>query len=384
MKAPWKAVTYLVLAVVIALIAGASPRVVQAEGSWQGSYYANRSLAGSPVMVRQDGAINFDWGTGSPGPYVPADDFSVRWEGFFYLENGHYRFSTTTDDGVRLYVDGYLLIDRWYDMAPTTFSAEIDLLTGWHTIRMEYYEHRQLAIARLWWETSGGWRGEYYNNRDLSGSPTLIRYDQAIDFDWGYGSPDYRIASDNFSVRWTGTIGAESERYTFYVLADDGVRLWVDGRLLIDDWRDSTGDLRQATTDLYGFHTLRLEYYEHLGRARVKLWWEGEPNGERPVGNVITCVRPRASWIKIYRKLSNGSWQDMNPQGWGPLDKSGFLKIDGLPVDDAYGGQGHPYRVELWADGSLIRSIGHTGRGEPEFRVFPFTDNRTPWACPAP
>lgn len=384
MKAPWKAVNSLVLAIAICLVAGASPQPGQAQGSWQGAYFANRNLAGSPVLIRQDGAINFNWGTGSPGPYLPADDFSVRWEGQIYLENGHYRFHTTTDDGVRLFVNGQLLIDRWYDMAPTTFSAEIDLNTGWHSIRMEYYEHRDLATAQLWWETIGGWRGEYYNNRDLAGSPTLIRYDQAIDFDWQEGSPDYRIASDDFSVRWTGNISVESERYTFYVLADDGVRLWVDNRLLIDDWRDSTGALRQAMIDLYGNHTVRLEYYEHLGRARVKLWWEGERDDQRPVGNVITCVRPQASWIKIYRKLSDGSWQDMNPQGWGPLNKSGNLKIDGLPVDATYGGQGHPYRVELWADGSLIRSVGNTGRGEPEFRVFSFTDNRTPWGCPAP
>jgi hypothetical protein len=76
---------------------------------------------------------------------------------------------------------------------------------------------------------------------------------------------------------------------------------------------------------------------------------------------------------------------DVNPRGWGAISPSGYLKIDGLSVDVArYGGRGHPYRVELWANGVLIRSVGNTARGEPEFRVRAGADNYTPWSCPAP
>ena len=74
----------------------------------------------------------------------------------------------------------------------------------------------------------------------------------------------------------------------------------------------------------------------------------------------------------------------MNPPGWGPISASGYLKIDGLPIDPADGGSGQDYRVELWAAGSLIRSVGNTDLGQSEFRVYPWTDNATPWGCPAP
>jgi hypothetical protein len=105
------------------------------------------------------------------------------------------------------------------------------------------------------------------------------------------------------------------------------------------------------------------------------------------VGNLVTCVRPYPSnsWIKIYQLTDNGTWVDINPHGWGPIDSTGFLKIDGLAVDYAqYGSAGHPYRVELWADGTLIRSTGDMSQGTPDFRIRSGTDNMTPWGCPAP
>jgi hypothetical protein len=229
------------------------------------------------------------------------------------------------------------------------------------------------------------WRGEYFANPSLWGAATLIRYDAAIDFYWGYGSPGYGIPVDNFSVRWTRAVYLDAGRYTFSALADDGVRLWVDGQLIIDDWRLSNGDVREAAIDLgAGTHALRVEYFEASGQAISRLWWGVPQKGEQPVGNVITCARPSDSWIKIYRRDTSGIWVDMNPGGWGPITGSGFLKIDGLPVDRAYGDSGQFYRVELWAAGSLIRSVGDIDSGQSEFRVYPWTDNFTPWGCPAP
>lgn len=102
-----------------------------------------------------------------------------------------------------------------------------------------------------------------------------------------------------------------------------------------------------------------------------------------PVGNVITCVRPENSWVKVYR-WDGSSWIDVKPEGYGPLSASGYLKLDGMLVDtDTYGGNGHPYRVELWTDGSLIAAVGDTTAGQSEFRIYANTDNVTPWACAA-
>src|SRR5678815_3599590 len=83
-----------------------------------------------------------------------------------------------------------------------------------------------------------GLRGEYFNDRFLQ-FPVLIREDPTIDFDWGGGSSDPSVAPDNFSVRWTGKISADfSETYTFFITADDGVRVWINGQIIVDAWID--------------------------------------------------------------------------------------------------------------------------------------------------
>ena len=126
---------------------------------WKGEYYNNMNLEGSPSMVRDDGTgfLNFDWGYTSPSTKcgINSDFFSVRWTRSVYFDSGTRRFTATTDDGMRLYVDGSLLIDKWFNQAPTTYTADIDLTAGTHTIKVEYYEYDQTAVAKLSWEKVG-------------------------------------------------------------------------------------------------------------------------------------------------------------------------------------------------------------------------------------
>ena len=82
-----------------------------------------------------------------------------------------------------------------------------------------------------------GLTATYYDDIDLTGK-TVRRIDSNVDFNWGYGPPDASMDPDWFSARWEGqVVPAYSETYTFSTYADDGVRLWVNGQLLIDDWR---------------------------------------------------------------------------------------------------------------------------------------------------
>lgn len=361
---------------------------------WRGEYFNNRFLVGPPVLVRDDPAINFSWGLGAPAPGLPADDFSVRWTRTLHFEAGQYRFYTRTDDGVRLYVDGQLVIDEWRDMPPTLFWADVSLSAGAHTVIMEYYEARGAASAGLSWaklpapdQPITEWRGEYYNNRGLEGVPVFIRNDREITFDWGHGAPDPRLQHDNFSVRWTRTLSFQEGRYEFITETDDGVRLYVDNRLIIDMWRMMART--RVTKRVYlkgGTHTIRMEYFEAHGPAFAKLRWRG-PIPLPTRGNLITCVPPYPSfsWIKVYQLTAEGTWLDVNRGGWGSINRTGYLKIDGLPVDYyRYGYAGHPYRVEQWVNGRLARSVGNIHKGEPEFRIRPETDNYTPWQCPPP
>jgi hypothetical protein len=361
------------------------------QGPWRGEYFANPSLSGSPALVRDDPAINFVWSGGSPAPQIPQDNFSVRWTRTITFDAGRYRFTTETDDGVRLYLDGQLIIDKWRDQPPTATSAERDLAAGQHSLRMEYYQASGGAVARLAWTRvgpppppKGSWRGEYFANPSLYGPPALVRNDADINFNWGLGSPAPQIPPDNFSVRWTRTARFEGGRYRFRTTTDDGVRLYVDGRLVINRWYDMAATTFDVYLDLgAGNHTVRMDYYEHLGNAVAKLSWEKQKE-DKPgqVGNIITCARPGNSWVRVYR-LDGSVWADTNSKGYGPIGGSGRLKLDGFLVDtNRYGAAGHPYRVEVWTNGVRVRSVGNTAAGEASFRVRAWADNYTPWGCP--
>ena len=118
-----------------------------------------------------------------------------------------------------------------------------------------------------------GLTGEYFDNENLAGQPTLTRTDTIIDFHWGEGS--YRDGGpvDHFSVRWTGYfVPPREDNYRFITSADDGVRLFIDGQLLIDDWRRHGETINTAFVHLDAgkSHKIQLEYFENIGTATVR------------------------------------------------------------------------------------------------------------------
>jgi hypothetical protein len=365
-----------------------------ADSTWRGEYFANPDLAGNPAFVRSDRDINFDWGLGSPGPGIPVDRFSIRWTRAVYFPAAQWRFNVMVDDGVRLFVDGQLIIDQWRITAPATYSSSILLGSGDHDLRVEYFDNTERAQVRVWWDQgsasptpvpppgSNPWRGEYFDNRNLAGNPRFARDDAAISFNWGNGGPGGGIGGQNFSVRWTRSAYFDGGRYEFRATVDDGVRFWLDDNLLIDEWHDSSVRTYTRQVDVSGGnHRMRLEYYQAGGEAQVQFTW---PRTDiRWVGNLLTCMRPQDSWVKVYRLTPNREWEDMKPSGWGPISASGEIKIDGLPIDPYYGLGGQPYRVELWVSSNLVASNGNIFTGQPEFRIRPGQDARTSWPCGA-
>jgi hypothetical protein len=131
-------------------VSGSCP--APATGAFTGCYYNNLTMSGTPSLVRVDNHINFDWGTGSPASSVPPGNFSARWKGNFQLPAGNYSFVTTGSDGVRLYVDGNLVLDRWRDQAATTYTSVQSLSGGTHLITVEYYESTGWPSVHLTWQ----------------------------------------------------------------------------------------------------------------------------------------------------------------------------------------------------------------------------------------
>jgi RHS repeat-associated protein len=121
-----------------------------------------------------------------------------------------------------------------------------------------------------------GLQGEYFDNINLAGRPKLRETDSTVDFSWGTGGPTGLGASDNFSVRWVGTITLPAGgAYTFSVRSDEGARLVVGRLVQIDNWQDQTVTTVSSPgfTYLAGTYKIELDYYEHTGPAEVHLRW---------------------------------------------------------------------------------------------------------------
>lgn len=125
--------------------------------------------------------------------------------------------------------------------------------------------------------SANGLKGEYFDLQDLT-ALKLTRTDPTVNFDWGQGTPVTAIGTGEFSIRWTGKVQPRfSETYTFYTVAEGGVRLWVNNQLLINDWNDPDTPPRErrgtVTLTADQKYDIRLEYREVRALASVKLYW---------------------------------------------------------------------------------------------------------------
>jgi hypothetical protein len=144
-----------------------------------------------------------------------------------------------------------------------------------------------LALSSTCISEGWGLRGDYYSGRNFE-NYVFTRIDNTIDFDWQSGSPDSRISENNYSVVWTGNIRINSGQrtYRFCTESDDGVRLWVDDQLIINNW--TTHSLVQNCGDIVltggdgNFFSIRLEYFEADGNATIRLLWQPD-TGVRPL-----------------------------------------------------------------------------------------------------
>jgi hypothetical protein len=115
----------------------------------------------------------------------------------------------------------------------------------------------------------------YYDNKNFTGT-SVTRIDPEINFDWGSGGPVAGIGADTFSVRWRGQVQAQfTETYTFYTQSNDGVRLWVNGRRIINNWSTHSSTENSGTITLTAGqrYDIRMEYFENLNLAVAKLSW---------------------------------------------------------------------------------------------------------------
>jgi PA14 domain len=170
-----------------------------------------------------------------------------------------------------------------------------------------------------------GLRGNYYTSHfstnAFSGVPTLSRIDPTVDFNFGNGSPAPSISSDFFTARWAGQVQAlGDDTYTFYTISDDGVRLWVNGQLLVDQWITHSPFTNSGTISLTGTqkYDVQMEFFEQTGGAVAHLYWSNASGSVGfepvPVSQLYPGAATPTQPVLDY-SVSNGTNIVFN---WGP------------------------------------------------------------------
>ncbi len=259
-------------------------------GPWIVQYFDNTEWRGDPAQTQEVNAIGLDWGFDPPVPGVNRDDFTVRAVADVFFPAGDYRFWVLADDAVRLAIDFDPIIDTLDDPQPDeVISEDVTLEQGFHRISIHLREYSLNAFLYLDYRdlatnptgpsfpntgtqpSSGGpWTAEYFNNTNLSGSPIVIQSEPAPSHNWGVSAPFPNMPADNFSARWSTTQYFDGGDYEFRVLADDGVRVYLDGVLQILQWGNYTGQTNIARVRPFiGNHTIVVEYLEAAGVAQI-------------------------------------------------------------------------------------------------------------------
>jgi uncharacterized protein YraI len=247
---------------------------------WRAELYNNQRLAGTPVAVVDVPNLNFNWGSSGPSQ-LPADGFSIRFSRRVSVTPAFYQFVAEADDGVRVWVDDRLIIDAWPADPSQSYSVG-QVMTGDHEIRVEYYEQSGLAKVRLNYMPGVDdaiWQASYYYGVEPIGNPAFrqqeIHGQNPLDYNWAASSPrSSALGNDYWSARWISEFPFEGGNFVFRANADDGIRVYLDGYLVLNSWRDGYKELTNRVFGVRpGQHTIEVQYYERSGNASVRLWW---------------------------------------------------------------------------------------------------------------
>jgi hypothetical protein len=187
--------------------------------------------------------------------------------------------------------------------------------------------------------TGTGLPAEYYKQLNFGGTPD-VRQDAIVNFDWGKGAPYTGMPSDRFSIRRTGRLKAPATgTYNIKTDSDDGIRVWLNDSLIINQWDDHGHMINTSIVNLVEgeFYTIKMEYYENKGKAVTKLLWSTPANATvvpipqqylYPPARTEFTVSPnliKEKRINSFRKETHMSEIDI-------LNPDGRRYIYGIPV----------------------------------------------------
>jgi MSHA biogenesis protein MshQ len=323
-----------------------------------GSYYANMTLAGSPAGTRIDGPVDFDWGNGTPGVAgIGADNFSVRWTGFVTpTVTGNYTFRTRSDDGIRLYLDGALIIDNWTDHAPTNNdSAPVALTAGQrYSVVMEFYENGGGAVAQLSWNGPGTGGFQFIPRANLShacGLPRPVAF-YALDESAWAAPGDVTDSSGNGlnGTSFGGATpvpaqvcnGAQLDGTARYLEVAHDARLNMTGSFAVTAWINANA-LAAALKTIVS----KDENYEfHLTNAgEINWWWEDSGGTTQTFTTTGAAIVP-GNWYHVavvYEPGNQVIYIDGVSRGTATFAGGLFTNTDELQIGADHGAAGRQF-----------------------------------------
>ena len=179
-----------------------------------------------------------------------------------------------------------------------------------------------------------GLKAEYFRGQQLGGSPVLTRIDKEVNFEFGGDSPGPGVGGTNFSVRWTGTLAANaSGSYKIGVTGDDGYRLWLDGKLIVEDWTTKKGSFfGPSTTDAAVTlekgrkYAVKIEYFQADDGDSIKLLWR-PPLPQNPLADALANARGADLVVAVVGITSQLEGEEMK------VDLPGFKGGDRTSLD---------------------------------------------------
>ena len=311
-----------------------------------GAYFSRPGYKGR-VVYRIDEEVDFNWGMERPSVDVNRDYFSIRWTGELEAPaTGVYTFFVDANDGAELTIGDKFKVGQMDPEAGFLTKGKISLEAGKrYPLKLEFYDNYGQAHMHLHWSGPGisktivpsrqlyptltlpgnvqklnarqGLLGCYFKNRFFYGD-VFLRVDSKVDFNWDKG-PAENFAADNYSVRWMGQLESEREgEYLIHLTADEGVRLWLGGQLIINDLRNQGRNEINARIELKrkSRYDFRLEMVNRRGGTKLHLGWT-PPAGNRepmPLSSLHATFEPpppdvaAAGKVDVNRTLGVFTW----------------------------------------------------------------------------
>ncbi|MFP2910636.1 PA14 domain-containing protein [Pyxidicoccus sp. 3LFB2] len=323
-------------------------------------YFPNIRMQGVPVL-RHLSNVNLSFGTGAPVPGLPSDFFGARIEGYVtpaYSQT--YTFRTIAAGGVRLWVNGQLVVDDWFEHASEQHSGSIRLAAGIPaSLVLEFFDAQDAASLLLRWQSpsqplqdvpvsrlqtsafdlarplgahctgdsqcrSGvcsvypvgnvtiwnegdsvctpevpegepGVKAEYFTSEFLY-NRAAVRWENQVSTFWGATAAAPGVPADRWSARWSATLTAPATgTYTLRTSTEDGVRLWLDGTLLLDNWMEAPGGQTlsaNVSMTAGSTHDLVMEFFEGYGNAHAQLAWSGPGFAMQTISSAALTTPP--------------------------------------------------------------------------------------------